>query len=88
MGSKLLKAIAVRGSIGVKPNKPSEFIKAVKIGREKLGSHLARSRLMAHGTMPMMDMTNAYGSLPTRNCRDVQFEDIKKVNVGAMQTIR
>ncbi len=88
MGSKMLKAIAIRGTLGVTPDKPEEFMTAVRAGREKLDPHPARNRLMNHGTMPMMDTTNAYGSLPTNNCRDVQFDDIAKVNVRAMQTPR
>jgi len=88
MGSKMLKAIAIRGTQGVTPDKPQDFMAAVQAGREKLDPHPARARLMGSGTMPMMDTTNAYGSLPTRNCRDVQFEDIDKVNVRAMKTKR
>ena len=88
MGSKMLKAIGIRGTLGVQPDKPAEFMKAVQAGREKLDPHPARHRLMNHGTMPMMDATNAYGSLPTRNCRDVQFDGIATTNVRAMQTKR
>ena len=88
MGSKLLKAIAVRGSKGVIPNKPAEFLEAVNLSREKLDTHPSRKRLMTSGTMPMMDNTNAYGSLPTHNCRDVQFSEIEKVNVEAMKATR
>ena len=88
MGSKMLKAIGIRGTQGVTPNKPQDFMTAVKAGREKLDPHPARTRLMSSGTMPMMDTTNAYGSLPTRNCRDVQFDGIDKVNVRSMKTKR
>ena len=88
MGSKMLKAIGIRGTQGVMPDKPQDFMAAVKAGREKLDPHPARARLMSSGTMPMMDTTNAYGSLPTRNCRDVQFDGIDKVNVRSMKTKR
>lgn len=88
MGSKMLKAIAIRGTTGVQPDKPKEFMAAVQAGREKLDPHPARRRLASSGTMPMMDTTNAYGSLPTRNCRDVQFDGIADVNVRAMKTVR
>jgi len=88
MGSKMLKAIGIRGTQGVTPDKPQDFMAAVKAGREKLDPHPARARLMSSGTMPMMDTTNAYGSLPTRNCRDVQFDGIDKVNVRSMKTKR
>lgn len=88
MGAKKLKAIAVRGTKGVTPNKPGEFMKAVLAGREKLDPHPARQRLMSSGTMPMMDTTHAYGSLPTRNCQEVQFDGIGDVNVKKMKTKR
>jgi len=88
MGSKLLKAIAIRGTLGVPVDKPEAFLEAVKAAQGKLGPHPSRERLASSGTMPMMDTTHAYGSLPTHNCRDVQFDDIEKVNVRAMQTPR
>ena len=88
MGSKQLKAIAVRGTVGVTADDLDAFMAAVEAARAKLDPSDDRQDLAENGTMPMMDVTNAYGSLPTRNCRDVQFEDIDKVNVKAMQTKR
>ena len=88
MGSKNLKAIGIRGTQGVPIDKPAAFMQAVKDCREKLQPHPARTRLMNYGTMPMMDTTSAYGSLPTRNNRDVTFDGIDKVNALAMRTPR
>jgi len=88
MGSKLLKSIGIRGTKGVNADNPEAFVKAVAAGRAKLDPSPARKGLSRNGTMPMMDVTNNYGTLPTRNNRDVQFEDIDKVNVKAMQTVR
>ena len=36
----------------------------------------------------MMDVTNQYGSLPTRNCRDVQFEGVPSINADAVTVNR
>ncbi len=84
MGSKRLKAVAVRGTLGVRVAKPRAFQKAVAAARRKLDPHPARERLSTVGTMAMLDVTNAYGSLPTRNSRDVQFDGADGINVKAM----
>jgi len=88
MGSKNLKAVAVRGTHGVGSHDPKAFIDAVAAAKAKLGSTVGGDRLTEDGTMGMMDVTNAYGSIPTRNCRDVQFEGNDKVSLRAMQTPR
>jgi len=88
MGSKNLKAVAVRGTAGVAVHDPARFMKIVAEMREKLDTHAARKRLGAVGTHAMMDTTNAYGSLPTRNGRDVQFEGHDAVKVKTAHTPR
>ena len=32
----------------------------------------------------MMDTTNRFGALPTRNARDVSFDGVPKINADAM----
>lgn len=88
MGSKLLKTIAVRGTRGVTVDNPEAFVKAVAAGRAKLDPSASRRGLSMNGTMAMMDVTNRYGTLPTRNNQDVQFEDVAMVNLKAMKTPR
>ena len=88
MGSKRLKAVAVRGSLGVNVAQPKAFMKTVAAARRKLDPHPSRARLATFGTMAMMDVTNAYGSLPTRNFRDVQFEGTSGINAQAMRAKR
>jgi len=88
MGSKNLKAIAVRGSVGVQASDPKAFLDAVNQSKQRLANSKGVKRQTEGGTMPMMDVTNAYGSLPTRNNRDVQFENIDTINVTAMKTVR
>jgi aldehyde:ferredoxin oxidoreductase len=88
MGSKNLKAVAVRGTQGVKVARPKAFLAAVAAARAKLDPNPSRARLATHGTMAMMDVTNAYGSLPTNNCRDVQFKGAGSVNAKAMRRKR
>jgi len=88
MGSKNLKAVAVRGTKGVTVDDSTKFLQAVTETRAKLDHSPTQRRLSKYGTMAMMDVTNSYGSLPTRNNRDVQFEGIAKVNVKAMHEVR
>ncbi|PPR76320.1 MAG: putative oxidoreductase YdhV [Alphaproteobacteria bacterium MarineAlpha3_Bin4] len=88
MGSKQLKAVALRGTKGVQPDNPKAFIKAVVAAQRKLAPAAKSERLSETGTMAMMDVTNAYGSLPTHNSRDVQFRNGDKVNYRAMVTPR
>jgi len=85
MGSKNLKAVAARGTGGVTVHDPKAFMAAVANAKSTLQPHPSRQRLMKLGTHAMMDVTNAHGSLPTRNDRDVQFEGTDKLNVAASQ---
>ena len=88
MGSKNLKAVAVRGTTGVAVHDPKRFMQVVGEMRQKLDTHAARERLGRVGTHAMMDNTNAYGSLPTRNGRDVQFDGHDAVKVKTAHTPR
>ncbi|HER25713.1 MAG TPA: aldehyde ferredoxin oxidoreductase, partial [Rhodospirillales bacterium] len=88
MGSKNLKAIAVRGTVGVRVNDATAFMAQAGEINQRIVDSKTRQRLERSGTMPMMDVTNAYGSLPTRNNREVQFDGIDGVNVAAMKAVR
>ncbi len=80
MGAKKLKAIAVRGTRGLASSKGYETL--VGLNRKiKQGTGYTMN-----GTLGMMDVTNRFGSLPTRNNRQVQFEGAEKIGVKAMQT--
>ncbi|MCH8104515.1 MAG: aldehyde ferredoxin oxidoreductase family protein [Proteobacteria bacterium] len=83
MGAKKIKTIAVRGTIGVKSADPAKFFKIVNDVNARLTD---RDEMSADGTLAMIDVTNRFGSLPTRNNRDIQFEGAEKLNPEAMQT--
>ena len=83
MGAKKLKTIAVRGTIGVKNANPAAFFKTVNEVNARMNDRDGMSR---DGTLDMIDVTNRFGSLPTRNNRDVQFEGTEKLNPEAMHT--
>lgn len=84
MGSKNLKAIAVRGTVGVTPANPKAFMTAVQAATKALANNEGRKSLTRFGTIPMMDVTGTFGALPTRNNREVQFEGLLKMNASFM----
>lgn len=86
MGSKQLKAIAVRGTVGVKVANPKAFLHAVNAATTSLAKSEGRMGFTRYGTIPMMDITGTFGALPTRNNRQVQFEGHEKLNATAMQS--
>ncbi len=90
MGSKNLKAIAVRGTIGVgNIRDPKAFMKAVKEKKKILADNAVTGQgLPAYGTQILMNVINEVGALPTRNHQDVQFEGAKDIGAEAMATPR
>ncbi len=83
MGSKNLKAIAVRGTVGVTVDNPKEFMQAVKETKQKLAENTGIHELTEYGTHDMINMMQEFGGLPTRNCRQVQFEGVDNINPDA-----
>ena len=61
---------------------------AVSDAKASLQPHPTRKRLMALGTHAMMDVTNKFGSLPTMNDREVQFDGADKINAAASRKVR
>ena len=90
MGSKNLKAIAVRGTLGVGNLKdPKGFMKAAAAAKKILADNAVTGQgLPAYGTQVLMNVINEMGGLPTRNHRDVQFEGAKDISAEAMATPR
>ncbi|MEM2970143.1 MAG: aldehyde ferredoxin oxidoreductase family protein [Candidatus Bathyarchaeia archaeon] len=79
MGSKNLKAIAVRGTNDVKVAKPNEFIEFVKEMHERMkGPASAKYRTL--GTPMNVLVHNSLGALPTRNFTNAVFEGAEKVS--------
>lgn len=89
MGSKNLKAVAVRGSKGIKVNDPDAFFKAVAAGKSVLAENPVTGQgLPTYGTQVLMNVINETGALPTRNARDVQFESANSISGEAMHAKR
>ena len=90
MGSKNLKAIAVRGTKGVGNLKdPKAFMAATAAAKAVLsGNAVTGQGLPTYGTQVLMNVINEVGGLPTRNHRDVQFDGAKDISAEAMATPR
>jgi aldehyde:ferredoxin oxidoreductase len=90
MGSKNLKAIAVRGTIGVgNIRDPKAFMKVTYEKKKILHDNAVTGQgLPKFGTQVLMNVINEIGGLPTRNHQDVQFESAKDISAEAMATPR
>jgi aldehyde:ferredoxin oxidoreductase len=90
MGSKNLKAISVRGTQGVSNiDDVPGFFEAVNAGKKVLAENpVTGVGLPTYGTQVLMNVINETGALPTRNARDVQFEDANKIGGEAMHEKR
>ncbi len=80
MGSKNLKAIAVRGNQGVRVARPRDYMSAIWPYHEHLAESPGRQGLTELGTAPTVDLVNAFGGLPTRNFTAGQFEGTEAIN--------
>ncbi|MBX9793022.1 MAG: aldehyde ferredoxin oxidoreductase family protein [Burkholderiaceae bacterium] len=90
MGSKNLKAIAVRGTLGVgNLVNPKEFMRVTYEKKKILADNAVTGQgLPTYGTQVLMNVINEVGALPTRNHRDVQFEGAKDISAEAMHAPR
>jgi aldehyde:ferredoxin oxidoreductase len=90
MGSKMLKAIAVRGTKGVgNIRDPKAFMKVTYEKKKILAENAVTGQgLPTYGTQVLMNVINEVGALPTRNHQDNQFEGAKDISAEAMATPR
>ncbi|HJV67717.1 aldehyde ferredoxin oxidoreductase family protein [Ideonella sp.] len=90
MGSKNLKAVAVRGTKGVgNIADPKAFMQVTAEKKKILAENgVTGQGLPTYGTQVLMNVINEIGALPTRNHRDVQFEGAKDISAEAMVTPR
>lgn len=85
MGSKNLKAIAVRGTKGVRIANPKAYMQAIGTYHRHLAESPGRQGLTELGTAPTVDLVNAFGGLPTRNFTAGQFEGTDAINGNSIK---
>lgn len=84
MGAKKLKAIAVRGTGGIRVAKPKEFMElAVKVSKA-LDENPLTEEYRKYGTTILMELMNAIGRLPTKNFQTGVFKDTEKIGAQAL----
>ncbi len=89
MGSKNLKAVAIRGTRGVRVKDAKRFAEAAAAAKKVLADNPVTGQgLPAMGTQVLMNVINEVGALPTRNHRDSQFEGANNIGAEAMAKVR
>ena len=90
MGSKNLKAVAIRGTKGVSGVRDfPEFLKVTAEKKKILAENgVTGAGLPKYGTQILMNVINESGALPTRNSKEVQFEGAGQISAEAMYKIR
>jgi len=89
MASKNLKAVCVRGTLGIGVRDPKAFMEAATKAKKVLAENAVTSvGLPTHGTQVLMNVINEVGALPTRNAADVQFEGASDISAEAMREVR
>ncbi len=85
MGSKNLKAVAIRGTQGVRVKDFAAFKAATDAGKAVLAANAVTGQgLPAYGTQVLMNVINEVGALPTRNHLDVKFEKAGDISAEKM----
>ncbi len=91
MGSKNLKAVAVRGTRtdSYPLADPKAFLAATEAAKKVLAANAVTGQgLPTYGTQVLMNVINELGALPTRNHRDIQFEGANDISGEAMHRKR
>ncbi|MEC9248180.1 MAG: aldehyde ferredoxin oxidoreductase family protein [Pseudomonadota bacterium] len=90
MASKNLKAVVVRGNLGVgNIADPKAFMAATTEGKKVLAENAVTAEgLPKMGTQVLMNVINEVGAMPTRNFKEVQFEGAHKISAEAMHEPR
>jgi aldehyde:ferredoxin oxidoreductase len=91
MGSKNLKAVAVRGTRtdAYRLADPEAFLATTEAAKRVLAANAVTGQgLPTYGTQVLMNVINELGALPTRNHRDVQFEGAHAISGEAMHEKR
>jgi aldehyde:ferredoxin oxidoreductase len=89
MGSKNLKAVAIRGTQGVGVKDPQRFMQVTMEKKQLLAENAVTGQgLPTYGTQVLMNVINEVGALPTRNADEVQFEGASRISGEAMHEPR
>ncbi len=85
MGSKNLKAVAVRGKKKLETADPGELLKISQSLVKMIKEHPGEQNMQRLGTPSLVAPLNSMGILPTRNFTRSQFEGVEKIRGETMQ---
>jgi len=85
MGSKRLKALAVRGTKRLGYAEPEEFKEACRKAREMIRAHPFTPTRRRYGTPVWINPVNEAGLLPTRNFQSGVFEQAEQISGETMR---
>ncbi len=85
MGSKRLKAIAVRGHGPIPIAEPDRFHEVATQLHQRLRANPIFEAVAAHGTPGIVTMMDALGRFPTKNFQMGSFEDIDAISAEALE---
>jgi len=90
MASKNLKAVAVRGTLGVgNINDMPKFVEAINAGKTVLAENAVTGQgLPTYGTQVLMNVINGVGGLPAHNMKNAGFEGAENISGEAMHEPR
>ena len=88
MGSKNLKAIAIRGKLDVRVKDLKGLLKYSKEVTERDQVTSDENEIYDLGTSCLVDFSQNSGLLPTRNFQEGTFEDAEKINGQAFKDVR
>jgi len=80
MGSKMLKAITVRGKGAVHVHDKSQYERALQLAYRTVRMSSPVTMLSKEGTANILEIVNVMGALPTRNFQLGQFEDSDEIS--------
>jgi len=84
MGSKNLKAVAVRGTKKIDIADPDRFRDVSRKQYDLIRDSMLKVGLETHGTNLLLDMVNVRGGLPTKNWQMGMFAQVDKINGPAL----
>ncbi|MBN2439432.1 MAG: aldehyde ferredoxin oxidoreductase family protein, partial [Deltaproteobacteria bacterium] len=87
LGSKNLKAVAVRGAKRIESAEPEKVREIARWHNARIKTHPPNVGLTNFGTPGLVKGLNAAGILPTRNFREGVFEGADKLNADAYASI-
>lgn len=84
MGSKRLKAVAVKGDKEIKIAKPEEFKIVRKNSLKKINENAIVQDIGKYGTANILNLINTFGIFPTKNFQEGIFKNAWKIDAEAI----